>query len=90
MTVRTISKFNRIITVFLEKLSKFAKYSYQLNLIWVGQRIEYFSGSVDKVCNDKDIFNVGKIDSLVNTASYHKEFGFSRHNINCIIYCLDD
>ena len=45
---------------------------------------------MDGICNDKDIFDIGKIDSLIYTISYRKEFGFSRHNVNYVMYCLDD
>ena len=45
---------------------------------------------MDRICDDKDIFNIRKTDSLINTASYHKEFNFSRHNVNCVMYYLDD
>ena len=37
---------------------------------------------MDGVCDDKDVIDVGKIGSLINIASYHKEFGFNRHDIN--------
>ena len=31
-----------------------------------------------------------KVNSLVNTVSYYKEFGFSSHNIDSVVYYLDD
>ena len=89
-TAGTIPKFNGIVVVFLKKLSKFTKYSCWLNLIWVGQWIKYFLCSMDRVCNNKDTFDIRKTGSLINTASYCKEFSFSGCDINHIMYSLND
>ena len=45
---------------------------------------------MDEIHNDKDLINIRKMGNLINTASYHKRFSFNRHNINCMIYCLDN
>ena len=54
------------------------------------QQIKHFLCSIDRVHNNKDTFDVGKIGSLINIISYHKEFSFSSHNINCMVYSLDN
>ena len=34
--------------------------------------------------------NALKIGSLIYATSYSEQFGFSNHNINCVIDCFDD
>jgi len=46
--------------------------------------------SIDKICDDNDSIDIEEIGGLINTTSYHKKFYFSRHNIYCMINCLDD
>jgi len=45
---------------------------------------------MDRIHDDNDSIDIGEMDSLVNTASYYKKFYFSRHDIYCMINCLDD
>jgi len=45
---------------------------------------------MDEICDDEDSINIRETGSLINTTSYHKEFGFSRCNINYVMYYLDD
>ena len=42
------------------------------------------------VYNDRDLVDIRKVDGLVNTTSYCKEFSFSSCDINGIVYCFDD
>ena len=42
------------------------------------------------VYNDNNLINVRKMDSLVDTVSYCKKFGFSRYDLNHIMYSFDD
>ena len=43
-----------------------------------------------RICDDENLINIRKTDSLINTASYYKEFSFSKYDVNYMIYCLDD
>ena len=45
---------------------------------------------MDKICNNNDLIDIGKIGGLVNTISYHKKFCFSRHNVYYMMNHLDD
>ena len=56
----------------------------------MGCQIKYSSGHVNGACNDKDFADIRKMNSLVNPASYHKEFGFSSYDINSVVYCLNN
>jgi len=43
-----------------------------------------------KIHDDNNLIDIGEMGGLVNTISYHKKFCFSRHNIYCMMICLDD
>ena len=51
--------------------------------------IKDFFSAVDGICDNYDFGYILKMGSLIDTASYCKEFGFSTHNINCVVKSFD-
>ena len=45
---------------------------------------------MDGVCDDNNLIHVRKMGGLINTTYNGKKFGFSRHDINHMMYGLDD
>ena len=45
---------------------------------------------MNRVCDDNNLIHVRKTDSLINTTSYGEKFGFSRHDVDHMMYSLDD
>ena len=45
---------------------------------------------MDRIFNDDDSTNIGKMEGLINTVSYHINFCFSRHNVYCMMNHFDD
>ena len=45
---------------------------------------------MNRICDDKDLIDIGKTGSLINATSYRKELCLNRHDVYCIMNCFDD
>jgi len=45
---------------------------------------------VDRIYDNNDLINIGEMDGLVNTISYHKKFCFSRCDVYFMMNYLDN
>ena len=45
---------------------------------------------MDRVCDNNNLIHVRKMSSLINTTYNGKKFAFSRHDIDHMMYGLDD
>jgi len=45
---------------------------------------------MDRIYDDNDLIDIGKIGGLVNTVSYHKKFCFSRCDVYYMMNYLND
>ena len=83
----TISEFDRIILISLEKFPKFSRDSGWLDWIWIDQWIKKKFSNMYWIYDDN---NVIYLSGLVDITSDSKEFSFSGSDINCMIESLDN
>ena len=86
-TTKTIPEFNKIIVTLFKEFPEFVRDGCWMNLIGVWWRIKNCFGSINRVCDDDNLFDVGKMGRLVNITSY---FHFSWHDIYCVMNHLDN
>jgi len=58
ITVRAISKQNKIIRILVKEGSKVLKYRNGMKLIRISKQIENISCSWNGICDNNDLFNV--------------------------------
>ena len=75
--------------VFGEKLSKFFKDSYSMDLIWVWLCIEYFLSCVDGVGDDNDFRYIFFVTSLIKSTPNYEKFHFGAGDIGRMMNHLD-
>ena len=85
----TIPKFNGIVAILLKGIPEFTKNCWWMNLIRMQWWIENFLSSMDRIHDDYNSICVRKMGSLINIASYYKEFCFIGHDIHYTMNCLD-
>ena len=85
-----VPKLNEVVVVSLEEFSEFMRNRCRLLLVRVWWWIKNSLGSIDRVCDNDDLIHITNKGGLIDTTSYGKEFGFSRCNIDCMMYGLDD
>jgi len=61
-----------------------------VDLIKMSGGIKYLPCDMERVRDDDDVFNVIVHNSLVNSALYGKELGFSSGNVDGPVKCFDD
>ena len=86
----TIPEFNGIVVISFEEFSEFTRDCRWIKLIGMWWWIKNSLNSMDKIHDDNNSIDIGEIDSLVNTTSYHKKFYFSKHDVYCMMNHLYD
>ena len=61
-----------------------------MQLVRVQWRVENSLSSMDRITDDNDLTDVGKIHSLIDTTSYCKELCFSSYDVYSMMNCLDN
>ena len=61
-----------------------------MNLKRIQHIIENFSSRMNGVCDNYNFPDALKIGGLIYATSYSKQFGFSSHDINCVMNHFDD
>ena len=87
---RIISELNEVGWVLKKEQSKILCYTNWLKLIRVYSEIENVLSCINSIHNNNDISGLWYLNSLVDTVSNSKEFGFSWSNIDSIMNCLSD
>jgi len=82
MITGAISESNGVVIISFEKHSEYCSW---LRLVWMRWWIENSSSSVNRVHNNKNFLDIGKVNSLINTISDCKEFNFGGHNIDSMM-----
>ena len=57
-TTWTISEYDWIIQVFIEKNSKVLGYSNKVKLIWINREIKISPSSRNSICDNDDLWNI--------------------------------
>ena len=86
----TIPEFNGIVVISFEEFSEFTRDCRWIKLIGMWWWIKNSLNSMDKIHDNNNSIDIGEIDSLVNTTSYHKKFYFSKHDVYCMMNHLYD
>ena len=79
-----------ITDVGIEEFPKFVRDWDCMNLKRMWHIIKNFPSRINGVCNNYNFPDTLKIGSLIYATSYNKQFGFSSHNINCMMDHFDN
>jgi len=85
---RAVPKGDIIIRTFVEKDSKVLWCCNRVQLIQMGQWIEYLPYSMDSISNDNNVSSVLYLNSLINAISNCKKFYLSSGDIDSMIDCF--